>query len=81
MTLADQAPPEATVAEPICVVPSRTFTVEPASATSTVPVTVCAAEVVAPPALVIFTVGGAPAVSPVNPWVSTPFSSRFGFAM
>ena len=35
LTLADQAPVEATTAEPICVVPSRIFTVDPASATST----------------------------------------------
>ena len=46
-----------TVAVPIRVVPSRMVTVEPASATSTVPVIVCAAELVERPALVIVTVG------------------------
>ena len=40
VTLADQLPFEATVAEPIDFVPSRTATVVPASASSTVPTTV-----------------------------------------
>jgi hypothetical protein len=61
-------------------------TVEPASATSTVPVIVCAAEVVVPPLLVIATAGAVFGVDPdpdpeVNPCVSTPSNCKSGFAM
>ena len=52
-----QLPLDCTMALPSAVVPSSRVTVAPASATSTVPVMVCAAWLVGPPGLVIATKG------------------------
>ena len=65
VTPADQLPLESTVAVPMAVVPSRIVTIEPASATSTVPAIVWLACETTPPPVVMATVG-APATGGVK---------------